>query len=464
MSERLDLLNMAWEAWRFRRGDGPAIADRQQIRLDELVHHARTASPYYRHLYRNVPSGPVDVRSLPVTAKRELMGHFDDWVTDPDITIETLRRDFLADPALAGAPYLGRYHVVTTSGTTGDPAVIVHDARSWALLSLVGRRGEWHTVTTRHVLGGMARRGLRVAALFVGGGHFGAAAALESARRRNPSFAKRFRVFSVLRPIAALVAELNDFQPTVLEGYPSALTLLAAEQRAGRLCIRPVLAITAGEELTAPAGADIESTFDDCVVQNRYGSAEFVALGAQCSAGLFHINSDWFLFEPVDEHYRPVAPGAISHTVLVTNLANRVQPLIRYDLGDRVEPATSPCPCGNGLPGITVQGRAGDLLTFASPEGESVWVLPLALGTVVEETAGVRRFQVIRTQPQTVTVRLECEPDADPVGVRRAVDARLREFFRSQGVAPVDVRHAAEPPSVDAKSGKFRQVWSATSE
>lgn len=439
MSERLDLLNIAWEAWRFRRGDGKAIADRQHKRLHELVHHARTASPYYRHLYRDVPSGSVDVRSLPVTVKRELMDHFDDWVTDPDITIEALRRDFLADPSLAGAPYLGRYHVVTTSGTTGDPAVIVHDARSWALLSLVGRRGEWHTVTARNVLGGVARRGLRVAALFVGGGHFGAAAALESARRRNPSFARRFRVFSVLRPMPDLVAELNEFQPTALEGYPSALTLLAAEQRAGRLNIRPVLAIAAGEELSATARADIEATFD-CLVQNRYGSAEFVALGAQCSAGLSHINTDWFLFEPVDEHYRPVAPGVTSHTVLVTNLGNRVQPLIRYDLGDRVEPATSPCPCGNRLPGITVQGRAGDLLTF------------------------VRRFQVIRTQPQTVRVRLEFEPDADPVEVRRAVDVRLHEFFQTQGVSSVDIQHAAELPSVDPKSGKFRQIWSVTCE
>lgn len=309
----------------------------------------------------------------------------------------------------------------------------------------------------------MARRGLRVAALFVGGGHFGAAATLESARRRHPSFARRFRVFSVLRPIPDLVAELNDFQPTALEGYPSALTLLAEEQRAGRLNIRPVLAITAGEELSATARADIESTFG-CVIQNRYGSAEFVALGAQCSAGLFHINSDWFLFEPVDEHHRPVAPGVASHTVLVTNLANRVQPLIRYDIGDRITMAAELCACGNRLPAVTMEGRTGDLLTFLAPEGTSVQVLSLALGAVVEETPGVRRFQVIRTRPRTVEVRLEFETDADPVEVRRAVDVALHGFFQTQGVAPVEIQHAAEPPSVDPKSGKFRQVWSLTSE
>lgn len=451
---------MAWEAWRFRRGDGAAIAYRQRKRLHELVHHARTASPYYRHLYRNVPSGPVDVRSLPVTAKRELMDHFDDWVTDPDITIEALRRDFLADPSLAGAPYLGRYHVVTTSGTTGDPAVIVHDGPSWALLSLVGRRGEWHSVTARNVLGGMARRGLRVAALFAGGGHFGAAAALESARRRSPALARRLRVFSVLRPVQDLVTELNEFQPTALEGYPTALVLLAAEQRAGRLNIRPVLAIVAGEHLSAAVRADIESTFD-CLVQNRYGSAEFVALGAQCSAGPIHVNSDWFLFEPVDENHHPVPAGVTSHTVLVTNLANHVQPLIRYDLGDRVTVAIDPCACGNRLPAITVEGRTGDLLVFSAPDGRTVSILPLALGTVIEETPGIRRFQAIRIGPTAVSVRLSLSPHADQIQVWADVDQRLSAFLAEQGVPDVSIEHSAEPPAVDPRTGKFRQVWSA---
>ena len=88
---------IAWEAWRFRRGDDQAISRRQRARLQELVRHARTASPYYRSLYRNVPSGPVHLASLPVVYKRDLMAHFDDWVTDPDITIASLRRDFLSD-------------------------------------------------------------------------------------------------------------------------------------------------------------------------------------------------------------------------------------------------------------------------------------------------------------------------------------------------------------------------------
>ncbi|WP_245906001.1 phenylacetate--CoA ligase family protein [Mycolicibacterium palauense] len=451
---------IAWEAWRFRRGDHIAIHRRQQARLQTLVRHARTASPYYRHLYRDIPPGQVPLESLPVTSKPELMAHFDDWVTDPDITIESLRRDFLSDPSLLGARYLGRYFVATTSGTSGEPAILIHDDAYSALFLLVGRRGEWQYILRWNFLRGVLRRGLRVAALFVTGGHVGVSAAWAFVRRRSTFLADRVSVFSVLRPLPDLVGDINAFQPTILEGYPSALAVLAGEQRAGRLTIRPLLAITTGEQLTAALRAGIESTFG-CAIENRYGSAEFPGLSTQCRHGAFHVNSDWYLIEPVDENHHPVAPGVVSHTVLVTDLANRVQPLIRYDLGDRVKLAASPCACGNRLPAIIVEGRTSELLSFDAADGSAVTVLPLALVEVIEETPGVHRCQAIRTDPRTVRVRLEMSSDADPEQVWRALDERLQAFFAAQGAAPVVVEHADEPPGPDPRTGKFRQVWSA---
>lgn len=453
---------IAWEAWRFRRGDGAAISRRQRARLQTLVRHARTASPYYRRLYRDVAPGPVSLASLPVASKPELMAHFDDWVTDPDITIASLRRDFLSDHSLLGARYLGRYFVATTSGTSGEPAILIHDDAYSALFVFVGRRGEWQFIVRWNFLRGVLRRGLRVAALFVTGGHVGASAAWAFVRRRSTFMADRVRVFSVLRPLPDLVREINAFRPTVLEGYPSALALLASEQRAGRLTIQPLLAITTGEQLTAALRADIGSTFG-CPVENRYGSAEFPGLSTECQHGLFHVNSDWYLFEPVDENYQPVAPGAVSHTVLLTDLANWVQPLIRYDLGDRVRLAATPCACGNRLPAIAVEGRTSDLLSFEAPDETVVTVLPLALVEVIEETHGVHRCQAIRTSARSLRVRLEMSSDADPEQVWRALDERLQAFFASQGTAPIVVEHAAEAPGPDLRTGKFRQVWSARS-
>jgi hypothetical protein len=139
----------------------------------------------------------VQLASLSVVNKRDLMAHFDDWVTDPDITIASLRRDFLSDPSLVGARCLGRYHVATTSGTSGEPAILIHDASS-ALFHFVGRWGEWRFIARRDLLSGVLRGGLRAAALFVADGHIGASAALESARRRSAFLANHARLSNPL--------------------------------------------------------------------------------------------------------------------------------------------------------------------------------------------------------------------------------------------------------------------------
>lgn len=450
---------IAWDTWRAGRGGAGAIARRQQARLARLVEFARTASPYYRSLYRDVPERITDPQQLPWAGKRELMEHFDDWVTDPHLTLARLDSEVLSDASRVGSLYRGKYLVVTTSGTSGEPAVLVYDRASWTAAGVVIRVREHRTLVRAAEWRAFLFRGLRAAALIADGGHFAGVVMTEAVRRRSRAAARRLRVFSVLRPLPELVEELNSFKPTLLFGYPSAMLQLAAEQKAGRLRIRPVLAVTSGEALSVAGRADIESALG-CRVIQRYLSSEVPALTSLCRNGSFHVNADWYLLEPVDADYRPVPAGVTSHTVLVTNLANRVQPLIRYDLGDRVELAADPCPCGSLFPVVRVEGRAGDIVSFSTPDGRPVTVLPLALGTVIEETPGVRRFQAIRTGPESLTVRLELRPGAAPSEVRRAVGERLGGFFAVQGAGPVAIDYADELPRPDP-SGKFRQVWSA---
>src|SRR5512135_779935 len=79
-------LSLAWDTWRATREGPKALAARQQARLAELVAFARQYSPYYRHLYRDLPEHITDIRCLPPVTKPELMAHFDDWVTDSSVT------------------------------------------------------------------------------------------------------------------------------------------------------------------------------------------------------------------------------------------------------------------------------------------------------------------------------------------------------------------------------------------
>lgn len=86
-----------------------------------------------------------------------------------------------------------------------------------------------------------------------------------------------------------------------------------------------------------------------------------------------------------------------SHTTLITNPANLVQPSIRYDIGDRVTWRTERCSCGNAWPAIHVEGRTDEILDFTNASGGRVSLLPLALATALEEHANVYGFQLARS-------------------------------------------------------------------
>ncbi len=451
-------LDVAWKAWRDERSGAAAIAARQQARLVELVEFTRRCSPYYRSLYAGLPAYVDDIRLLPPVTKTGLMESFDVWVTDPAVTRAGVER-FVGDESLVGELYLGRYLVWTTSGTTGEPAILVHDRGSWTVLNVLGRlRGLRGFLEPRDFLK-IRQGGTRSASIFSTGGHFGGNVIGEYQRRQNPSRAGSIRVFSALTPLDDLVEQLNAFQPVVLDGYASAISLLAREQEAGRLRISPVLISSLGETLAPALRGQIESAFGGRV-RDLYSASEVVPIALDCGHGWMHVQSDWVILEPVDEDYRPVPPGEPSHTVLITGLANRVQPIIRYDLGDSVTVKPETCICGSPLPAIRVVGRTNDVLSFESDDGKEVRLLPLALGTVIEETEGVRRFQTIQSSPGTLGIRLEVVPGADEEEVWELVSARLEEFLSRHRLASVNVEREARKPAPDPKSGKFRQVWS----
>ena len=126
-------------------------------------------------------------------------------------------------------------------------------------------------------------------------------------------------------------------------------------------------------------------------------------------------------------------PGEPSANVLLTNLVNRVQPLLRYALGDSVTLKAEPCTCGNPLPALRVSGRTDEILYFPARAGGMTGVLPMAIASVVEQVPGVTRYQIIQTAPENIKVRLEVESGADRAAIWAKMEADLREFFYGTG-------------------------------
>ena len=273
-----------------QRQGAAGLARRQEARLASLVAQARAGSPFYRRLYRGQPSDGVVLRDLPPVTKPQLMAAFDDWVTDPAVTREGIEA-FVADPSLIGTLYLGRYSVCTSSGTTGRPGLFVHDRGAIAVYRALVMRITFSLLSAGDILR-LVRRGLRWAVVVGTGGHFAATTWLEAERRRSRWRRRAYRVFSVQQPLAELVAALNSFDPSALTAYPSALELLAGEQEAGRLHLRPEFVQLAGESMRPEARAHVAAALDGAV-HDVYAASEFTPAAFDCEHGWLHVNSDW---------------------------------------------------------------------------------------------------------------------------------------------------------------------------
>jgi phenylacetate-coenzyme A ligase PaaK-like adenylate-forming protein len=429
----------------------PGLATLRRRRLSELLRAARRAPLYRAAIERAGDDAPLE--ALPVLRRRELMARFDESVTDSAVRLRELRR-FLDDPAAIGRPYQGRFAAWESSGSTGEPGVFVNDASSLAVQDALEA---WRRPSPRPAARLMDPLYLGERIAFVGatGGHFASIASLERLRRLNPLLAPRLRCLSFLLPLPELDEQLDAWRPTILSTYPSMAVILAEERRAGRLRGSPAEVWTGGEALTPAMRAFVRESFE-CPVTNDYGCSEFLALAAECPRGRLHLNADWALLESIDAAGRPVPTGQPGARCLLTSLANHLQPLIRYELGDRVTLHDEPCGCGSRMPVIEVCGRSDDLLRVGDA-ARAVALSPLALSTVLEDDAGLFDFQLVQRGPHRLELTTRLAGREARRGLDRGRDA-LQAFLREQGAGPVSVQCRCAEPIRQQRSGKIKRV------
>ena len=425
----------------------------QSRRLASLLTSARQ-SPLYRDILagRAVPS--LRLEDLPVMNKAYLMAHFDDWVGDPRLALSALRA-FTEDPGLIGSAFQGQFLVWESSGSHGAPGIFVQDAAAMAVYDALE--------ATRRRVPNLPLRMLdpcgvldRIAFVGATNGHFASTVSVERLRRLNPFLSQTLRGISFLQPMPELAKALERFNPRVITTYPSVAVLLAEERMGGKLDIRPQEIWTGGETLTDAMRTVISQAFNAEVI-NSYGASEFMSLAFECPHRQLHLNSDWAILEPVDELNRPVPTGQTGSTTLLTNLANHIQPIIRYDLGDRVSISPLPCACGSVLPVIEVQGRSGDLLHLGADDSNTVTVSALALSTVVETIEELLDFQVIQTAPNVLELNTEMGGPPAEEALRRAKIV-LEKYLKSQHLSHIKINCRPDRPSLRGRNGKVHRV------
>ena len=433
------------------RGGRERIEARQLRRLRRLVEKARQDSPSFRKLYSDLrESSLIELHELPATRKPDLMRDFDDWLTIRYLPLTRAREHMCAINKL-GVP-IDDVAVFRTSGTSGEPAVIV-----WPSAVLEYLYGITLARLDRNQLKitNSSKAGLNV--MITGGnGHFAGAGIIRLMNHLVPWLAKRLTFIEAGQPIEKIVEQLNalDGIASILT-YPSVLSILVRDKEAGRLHIEPALIKVSGETLTDDLCQKARRAFPSLKhnIINAYGCTECLMPSLECSHGRHHVHEDWVILEAVDENMQPVPDGSLSATALLTVLANDVQPIIRYDIGDRLRFYPDPCPCGSPFRSFQVEGRQATLLHV-----EGVALSPLVFDLEHEQA---RRIQLVQIAEKEFEVRIELGEGAVSAVVLEQVIQSVERVFQENNLPDVEVRESQSSPQLTA-SGKFHEILPLT--
>ncbi len=388
--------------------DRPQIEAHQTAALRGLVGHAQARSPWHRARLGAVDAATLqldDLASLPTMTKADLMGAFDEVVTDDRLRLADAE-DHLA--GVQGDGYLlGDLHAVASGGSSGDRGVFVYGWEAWIDVHLGLVRRLIHDAVADG-LSSLPEVGLVTARDAT---HMTTAVAATFA-----SDAVVVHPLPVSLPLREIVAGLNAAQPGNLTVYASMLGVLVEEAERGRLRIVPRRIVTTSEPLLPEVRRRAEAVLG-APGANCWGTSEGGIVAVGCwQAGGMHLSEDLVIVEPVDAEGRPVAPGVTAAKVLLTNLFNPLLPLIRYELTDEVVVLDEPCPCGSAYRRVDdIAGRTDDLLVYAAAT-----VHPHVVRSVLGHHPEIAEYQVRQT-PAGIEVLLTTEVDGPAVAAELEV-------------------------------------------
>jgi phenylacetate-CoA ligase len=364
---------LAWTPDQVRSHQASALRGVLRVAVERSPFHARRLA----RLVGDVDRFELDdLHRLPVMTKAEMMADYDDVPTDRRLTRAAVNA-FIETAGDEPRALFDEYLVLASGGSSGLRGVFamhldfVPDYLCGILRGGLARAGD----------GGIPT-GLRVAMV--------AAGSSVHSTRAIPTLIHgtlgKVSYAPATLPLAEITARLQIADPTLLVGYPSALSRVADEQLAGRLNIHPVMVLSGSELLTSETSTKLAAAFG-VPPGNAFGSSEGLNGAAGPGDDVFTFASDLAHVEFVDADDRPVPIGEPADHVLVTNLLNKTQPLIRYRLDDRMTPQP-PLPCC-GHVRATLEGRTDPVLQVGGRE-----VHPHALRSVLVRASEVTEYQV----------------------------------------------------------------------
>ncbi|WP_300435834.1 phenylacetate--CoA ligase family protein [Zoogloea sp.] len=253
--------------------------------------------------------------------------------------------------------------------------------------------------------------------------------------------------------VEAFIARIRDMRPKMVFGYPSAISHIAgyAEKKGLRLDDLGVKVVFVTSERLYDHQREVISRVFACPVANGYGGRDAGFIAHACPSGSMHITAEDIVVEIIDGAGN-VLPHGQSGEIVVTHLATRDYPFVRYRTGDVGVLSDHACPCGRGLPVLSeIQGRSTDFVIAA----DGTVMHGLALIYVLRDIPGVASFKIVQETTLLTTVFVEPGKLFKAEDVTRIEDGLKR---RLGDAVTIDVKLVDVVPA--EASGKFRYVIS----
>ncbi len=255
----------------------------QEKKLRKILLYAYEHSAYYREAFESAGItadriGTTPLERFPTLNKELLLEHYDEIVTDPNVRQSDLRR-FGERSSDSAECYLGKYHVVHSSGSTGIPRYFLYDEWAWEEVILSVIQGALWDLSFRDVLRLLARKP-RILYIAATDGRYGGAMAVHDGIQ---GVRAEQRFLDIDTPLSKWLETVQEFKPNIIIGYPSAIKIFAELIETEKAADQIERVVTCGEPLTPGMRSYFESVFHAPVI-NYYGASESLALGAEQNA------------------------------------------------------------------------------------------------------------------------------------------------------------------------------------
>lgn len=411
----------------------------QNNRLENLLKYAKSNSEYYNKLIPN----DLDFTKIKPINKDELLKNFDEIVTDKRLKLEDIKKEILSNPD-GGSLFDGLYSVTMTSGSTGNPAIIVQDKNFQDSLSVVA--------FVRHLNGKFPIIMLEESDGYVVGGEM-----IKSNKAKSYLVKKNVHVVDITKTIDEIIKELLRIGPAVLISYTSTLTVLASKLIDSNTTIKEKAILISGEQCNESDRNIIKQAFKGSKVKTIYGCTEGGSMACECEYGHLHIAQDIVKLEPIDKDGNILPYDVKSDNVLLTNLLNYVQPIIRYELSDRIT-LHNGCPCGCKDDWVEIEGRSNDVIIL-----NDVLIPSISISIVMDNasTSGLsnyKNYQMTISRNKYIVIKLDYYKDVNKDKVNEEVTNKLNELFNSYGITDITYEFEEGFPEITTRTGKRKRI------